>query len=116
MKLYFIFIFSLPATHEFLQKISGPARIYYRLTRWLFGTNYNPFGESSNDEIHPVSKFMIDNFEIIRLFFTYLTLMIQMIFVISSIYMIQQYFSHTQNYSKVQTRLITILKEVKKIF
>jgi len=33
-----------------------PIRIYYRLTRWIFGNNYNPF-EDIDEGVHPIAQF-----------------------------------------------------------
>ncbi len=33
-----------------------PIRIYYRLTRWIFGNTYNPFGDI-DEGVHPIAQF-----------------------------------------------------------
>jgi hypothetical protein len=91
------FLFSFPATHDFLHQIAGPARIYYRITRWLFGKNYNPFETSVNEEIHPISSFIIDNYESIRLFFDILPSMIPVVAMVIVIYLTQRHFLHGTN-------------------
>jgi hypothetical protein len=45
--------------------------MYYRITRWLFGNDYIPFETSiAEAEMHPISQFIMNNYEYIRLIFT----------------------------------------------
>ncbi|CAF3662595.1 unnamed protein product [Adineta steineri] len=59
----------LQVPHDMLHQIGGPFRIYYHITRWLFGYKYIPFSTTINDEIHPISAFIIDYYKQIQLFF-----------------------------------------------
>lgn len=82
------FSFRFSGTHEFFYQLSAPARVYYRLTRWVFGKDYIPFVTSVNEELHPISVFIIDHYEAIRLIFIGFSNIMPMIFVILIIYFI----------------------------
>lgn len=82
------FSFRFSGTHEFFYQLSAPARVYYRLTRWVFGKDYIPFVTSVNEELHPISVFIIDHYEAIRLIFSGFSNIMPMIFVILIIYFI----------------------------
>lgn len=62
--------FRLEATHEFFHQIAGVARVYYRVTRWLFGKDYYPFAaQLEEEELHPISKFIITHYTYIEFLF-----------------------------------------------
>ena len=79
--------FSLHASHEFFHRVAGPFRVYYRTTRWFFGNNYVPFATATDNELHPISIFLIANFESIRLFFISFPLLMPIMFIASVIYL-----------------------------
>lgn len=92
-------IFSLHASHELFYRITGPFRMYYHIRRWLFGNDYIPFETSKEEaEIHPVSQFIIDNYEYIRLSFISFPFIILKMSMILVIYLIRRTFSHETNY------------------
>ncbi len=73
--------------------------MYYRITRWLVGNDYVPFKTSVQEaEIHPVSKFVIDNYEYIRSFFTIFPFIIPTMFLILVIYLTQRTFFYEMDY------------------
>ncbi|CAF2144924.1 unnamed protein product [Rotaria magnacalcarata] len=84
-----VYVEFLHAPHGFLHQITGPFRIYYRIARWLFGNNYAPFGITVKDEIHPISSFIVANYEPIRLVFTSFPLIKPIMFIVSFIYAIK---------------------------
>ena len=50
--------------------MAAPFRWYYRLTRLLFGKNFVPYAMTVDDEIHPISQLILDNYGLIRMIFT----------------------------------------------
>ncbi len=52
-----IYYFSNGVSHKTAQRIFTPFRIYYHLTRWLYGNNYDPFG-SNIKGVHPILSFL----------------------------------------------------------
>ncbi|CAF1278499.1 unnamed protein product [Rotaria sordida] len=84
-----VYVDYLHAPHDFLHQIGGPFRMYYRITRWLFGNNYIPFAMTVNEEIHPISAFIIANYQPIRLFFIIFPFMTPIMFIILFIYLVQ---------------------------
>ena len=49
-------MFRYETSFETIQRVFLPVRVYYQLSRWMFGNDYNPYGYSS-EEVHPVSLF-----------------------------------------------------------
>jgi hypothetical protein len=57
-----------------------------------------------NGEIHPISAFVIANYEPIRLFFTSCPFMIPAMFILLVIYLTQRIFSHGTNYYRLMMK------------
>ncbi|CAF0930202.1 unnamed protein product [Adineta steineri] len=52
---------SFHGTHDFHHRIGDLPRFYYRITKWLFGNNYKPFGSTISEEMHPLCTFNLTN-------------------------------------------------------
>ncbi|UJR24594.1 hypothetical protein I4U23_005969 [Adineta vaga] len=59
-------------THEYHHRIGNLPRMYYQLTKWLFGKNYKPFGIIIQEELHPLIIFIIYFSKPIQLFYSLL--------------------------------------------
>ncbi len=91
-------MFSLQAGHNFLHQLTGVGRIYYYITRWLFGNDYIPFAMSVKEEIHPLSVFVLNNYERIRLIFVMIPFIIPTISLVLIIHLIHRFFFYETNY------------------
>ena len=60
-------VFSFRATPEVLHRVFSSIRIYYRLARWLFGHDHEPFATSVKEGLHPVPAFLIGYDWLIRI-------------------------------------------------
>ena len=89
--------FSLQVSHGFFHLVAGPFRVYYHAARWFFGNNHVPFGTALDNELHPISIFIITNFESIRLFFTTFPLLMPTMFIVSASYFTRQIFVSVKN-------------------
>jgi hypothetical protein len=74
--------------------------MYYRITRWLFGNGYVPFETSIEEaEIHPLSQFIMNNYEYIRLIFTIFPSSIPIMSIVTLvIYLTQRIFFYGMDY------------------
>ena len=79
--------FSLQVSHDFFRRVTGPFRFYYHAARWFFGNNYVPFGMATDNDLHPISIFIVTNFESVRLFFTTFPLLMPIMFAVSASYL-----------------------------
>ena len=95
----FVF-FSLSGTHDFFYQLTSPARVYYHATRWFFGNDYVPFGNTMNDEIHPISLFVLNNYERIRFILSTFPFITPVISIMMVIYLIQRTFPSKMLFSK----------------
>ncbi|CAF0862856.1 unnamed protein product [Adineta steineri] len=86
------------ATHEFHHAISGPARVYYRITKWLFGDDYKPLGIHVSEELHPISTFVITIYEQIQLFYLALPFIMLLMSIIFIIHLIHRFCYQTEYY------------------
>jgi hypothetical protein len=68
---YFPF-FSSGRTHYFYHKMATPLRMYYHITRWLFGYDYQPFMATSKNPVHPIIRFIAKHELIIGFFLSHL--------------------------------------------
>jgi hypothetical protein len=98
----------VPATHDVLHQIAGPIRSYYRITRWLFGNDYNPFVTSVNDGLHPISTFVITNYETLRLIFAILPFMRSLMSIVLIVYLTQRVFLYGMDYYYLKVQSITV--------
>ncbi len=46
-----------------------PIRIYYRLMRWIFGNDYDPFKTDMKEGLHPIPTFLKKYHLIIRIIY-----------------------------------------------
>ncbi|CAF1027719.1 unnamed protein product [Adineta ricciae] len=61
----------LYAPHDLIHQIAIPFRLYYHVARWLFGRHYHPYSMRSHGELHPLSAFIIGNYQSFKLSFNY---------------------------------------------
>jgi hypothetical protein len=82
--------------------------MYYRITRWLFGNEYIPFATSEKEEeIHPISLFVMDNYESIELLFTILPNITPLMLIVTVTDLTQQTFLYITYYYLKMKRDIT---------
>ncbi|CAF0839268.1 unnamed protein product [Adineta steineri] len=89
---------SFHGTHDFHHRMGDLPRFYYRITKWLFGNNYKPFGSTISEEMHPLCTFVITIYEPIRLFTHMLSFMILPLIIILAIYLIALIFYKIELY------------------
>lgn len=65
LRIFSVCIFSYKVSPGTVQFVFFPIRIYYRLTKYLLGENYDPF-EEREQGIHPIAQFYKDNQAILR--------------------------------------------------
>ncbi|CAF1678589.1 unnamed protein product, partial [Adineta ricciae] len=53
-----VFSASHRASPQTLHHIFAPIRVYYRIMRTIYGTNYDPFATAIKDGLHPVPRFL----------------------------------------------------------
>ncbi|CAF1604387.1 unnamed protein product [Adineta ricciae] len=53
-----VFSASHHASPQTLHHIFAPIRVYYRITRTIYGSNYDPFPTAIKDGLHPVPRFL----------------------------------------------------------
>jgi hypothetical protein len=51
-------LFSHRALPNTLHRVFTPIRIYYRVMRWIFGKNYDPFETNIKEGLHPLPAFL----------------------------------------------------------
>lgn len=61
-------LISLGVTHEQLQQVFLPIRLYYRLTKWMFGDSYSPFAPEVKNGVHPLIVILLAHQKSIRQF------------------------------------------------
>ena len=49
------------ASPDTLQRVFTPIRVYYRLMRWIYGQNYDPFTTNITEGLHPIPEFLKQN-------------------------------------------------------
>lgn len=84
--------FSYGEVPEVLHKLFTPVRIYYRLTRWLFGNDYKPFESNIKHGLHPLLTFFKIHRTEIRIMFYSGKIMIPILVTILIVYFIEKLF------------------------
>lgn len=90
MKIIFV-LFSNRASHTTLQRVFTPIRVDYRLMRWLFGNNYNPFETDIKIGLHPIPIFLQKHHLKIRIIYYSPRYIILTLFIIFSIHFFKYY-------------------------
>jgi hypothetical protein len=68
--MYFIcLLFSHRASPNTLQRVFTPIRVYYRLLRWMYGNEYDPFETKIKEGLHPIPAFLKQHESMIRIIY-----------------------------------------------
>ena len=87
---YFLVSFSYRASPNTLQRVFLPIRVYYRLMRWFYGNDYDPFETEMKEGLHPIPIFLKKHdFEIRVIYYAPLHIL-QTLFIVFILHFIQK--------------------------